>query len=164
MQITKKCFECKQIFRKTELIDYASPAATVTHSYCPKCLIEKQERDNFAIKVCQIFGIKAPGPRIWTERKRLKEQFGYTDQTIIDCLEYIYNVKKLNKLTDSLCLVKPPMVEQMLQYKHNIEYKNNNIINAMNMETKEHIVPTNIKQESIKSNNWNPDDWLDDDV
>lgn len=163
MQLTKKCFECKQSFRKTELIEYASPNAQTLHSYCPHCLQEKQSRDAFIFKVCTIFGIKSPGPRIWTERKRLKQQYGYTDDTIIDCLEYIYNVKKMNKLSDSLCLIKPPMVEQMIQYKKRQNQVTNNIVNAAATSTQEYIVPAQ-KMTEQKNNTWNPDEWLDDDL
>lgn len=114
---TLKCYECKESFPKETLVSYAAPGSTVMHNYCPKCLKEKQERDRFAQKVCEIFGLKSPGPRIWTERKRLFNTYGYTDGVIIDCLDYIYNVKKLKKLSESLALVTPPMVEKMKEWK-----------------------------------------------
>ena len=73
----KKCYGCKQEFRSEELVYYASPTANTGYNYCPKCLAEKQARERFSYKVCSIFGLKAPGPRIWTERKRLYEKYGY---------------------------------------------------------------------------------------
>lgn len=52
MQLTRTCYGCKEKFRKDELIEYASDAATIAHWYCPKCLREKQEREMFSNTVC----------------------------------------------------------------------------------------------------------------
>ena len=117
MHLTKQCYECKQQFRREELVDYASPKAKITHSYCRACLEKKQARDNFSAKVSEIFGIKSPGPRIWTERKRLFETYGYTDDTIIDCLDYLYKVEKYKKFVESIALVTPTTVERAQRYK-----------------------------------------------
>ena len=70
-----------------------------SHSYVitqqNNCYEDNIEREKFSNKVCEIFGIKSPGPVIWTQRKKLRDTYGYTDSAIIDCLEYIYNVLKL---------------------------------------------------------------------
>ena len=130
MKLTKKCYNCKESFRTTELIGYTGPRAKNPQFYCPKCLVERQARDEFSDKVCEIFGIKVPGPRIWTERKRLMETYGYTDNIIIDCLDYIYNIKKYNKLAESLCLIKPPLVNEMMNYKRQQENEGSKIARA----------------------------------
>lgn len=157
IKVTKQCYGCKQQFRKTELIDYASPAAKIPHSYCPKCLKEKQERERFADKVCNIFGIKSPGPRIWTERKRIKDQYGYTDNVIIDCLDYIYNVEKHKGYAESLYLVTPPMVEKMRAYQ---KQRDEVVISPQN-KIAEYIAPV---RENLpkKPKLMNLDDFLDD--
>lgn len=158
---TKQCYECKNVFRVEELVSYAGPRAKQAHSYCPKCLKEKQSRDLFSEKVCYIFGLKAPGPRIWTERKRIIEKYGYTDDTIVECLDYIYKVKKFKKLAESLYLVTPPMVDEMKRYKRMEQGKSIQLTQAMNMETNEYVVPIkeNIGQHKIINN---PDAWLED--
>ena len=158
VRLTKQCYACKQQFRKTELIDYASPFAKIPHSYCSKCLAEKQERERFSDKVCSIFGIKSPGPRIWTERKRLHDTFGYTDDLIIDCLDYIYNVEKHKNCVESLFLVQPPMVERMRAYKKKTQ---NDVVSPQNKIT-EYVVPVR-ENISKKPTLLNPDDFLDDD-
>ena len=161
MKLTKQCYGCKQEFRKDELVDYAAPLAKTLHSYCPKCLAEKQSRERFSNKVCMIFGIKTPGPRIWTERKRLIDTYGYTDDIIIDCLEYIYKVENKRKFAESLCLVNPVSVEKMRKWKKSEDYKAAQIARAM-METQavEHIVP--IKENSINNKQKiNADDFLE---
>ena len=90
-----KCFTCKQPFPKEELIDYASENSNVTHHYCKICYAEKIARDNFSNTVCRIFGLKTPGPRIWAERKRIQDKYGYTDNTIVECLLYLYEERKI---------------------------------------------------------------------
>ena len=158
----KQCYECKEKFRIEELVDYAGPRAKVMHSYCPNCLKEKQSRDKFSDKVCAIFGLKGPGPRIWTERKRIIQTYGYTDDTIIDCLDYIYNIEKKKVLSESLCLVKPPMVDKMMRYKRAKENESFKLAQAMNMETVEYIVP--IKENNVSNKViLDPDTLLEDD-
>lgn len=161
-KLTKKCFSCKEEFRKEELIDYAGPRAKNMQSYCKTCLKEKQARDNFSEKVCIIFGIKMPGPRIWTERKRLIDTFGYTDDTIIDCLEYIYNVKNYKKLAESLCLVKPEMVDEMMRYKKSQDNAGGKFVNAVTKKIGETWHMSVQKEKKKVSKIINIDDYLDD--
>ena len=155
---TKKCYGCKQSFLREELINYASPSGATLYSYCPKCYQEKISRDKFAQKVCVIFGLKTPGPRIWAERKRLINTYGYTDDTIIDCLDYIYNIENKKKLSESICLVNPTTINRMLKYK---QVKAQQITQSLNTQTKDYVVP--IKENTTKKVEWDPDDWLDDD-
>ena len=154
-----KCYNCKEDFRREELVTYTPLRAKTSHNYCPKCYQEKLAREKFSEKVCAIFGIKSPGARIWTERKRLIDTYGYTDQILIDCLDYIYNVEKKKKWSESLCLINPTLVEKMLAYKRKGQYQNNLIVNAINTPTKEYIVP--IKENTIKHNNkWDMNDLI----
>ena len=115
----------------------------------------------FSDKVCEIFGIKGPGPRIWTERKRLQDTYGYTDAVIIDCLDYIYNVKHYKKLAESLVLVKPQMVDEMKKWKRGESNKLNGLLAAM-AQPVEHVQVE--VQENTHSNKKiiNADDFLDD--
>lgn len=159
MAKTKMCHDCRQSFLREQLIDYASPGAKTLNSYCPVCYEKKIAREKFAEKVCIIFGRKTPGPQIWTERKRLQDKYGYTDDIIVDCLDYIYNVLKKKKLVDSLCLINPTTVDNMLKYKSTIKAKNNNLIEAMQMKTREYIVPIRENNKTHKSD-LNPDEWL----
>lgn len=160
--MVRKCHTCKQEFRSEELVYYCTLTAKTGFYYCPKCLEEKQAREKFSNTVCFIFGIKSPGPRIWTERKRLQVTYGYTDQTITDCLEYIYKVENKKRLAESLCLVTPTMVHKMMQYKNFIANRANNLVNASEVTTTEYIVPVKEKVENKKKQILNPEDFLDD--
>lgn len=156
----RTCFGCKEKFREEEMISYAGPRATAAHWYCKKCLKEKQDRDYFSEKICEIFGIKSPGPRIWTERKRLQNTYGYTDETIINCLEYIYNVKHLKKYVESLALVTPLNVHNMTKWKNSQESRYSGLIAAMSQPIEQKQVTI---QENTTSNKqtYNFDDFLD---
>lgn len=160
VRAVKQCYICKKKFRREELIDYATPGTKAMYSYCPECFKKKQAKERFSNKVCSIFGLKSPGPRIWKERQRLQDTYGYTDDTIIDCLDYIYYVEKKKKLAESLCLVTPYTVEKMMRYKEKKEREAKNIAKASTTKTKEYVVP--IKENTTKrKESWNPDDWLD---
>ena len=162
MKITRQCTGCKQEFRKTELVEYFSVTGKTSGWYCPKCLAEKQGREKFSNKICQIFGLKSPGPLIWTQRKRLQAEYGYTDDAIVDCLEYIYNVKKMNKLSESLGLVNPRSMEETRQWKIKKKAEAASLAAAIaNTEVVEHIVP--LKENHYKRPTTNIDDGLFDD-
>ncbi len=158
---TLKCFECKKVFNAEALIKYTPITAATGHYYCPDCLKEKQAREQFVIVVCKIFGLKSPGPRIWAERKRIKEKLGYTDEVIIDCLKYLYEECKVKKLADSLYLINPQNIEKMQQWKKVRAQEGYKIARAINTEMEEYIVP--IKDDIKKDNDglYDLDEWLD---
>lgn len=161
MRDVKQCYGCKQKFRVEELISYASINSKTYHNYCSKCLKEKQDRERFSDKVCSIFGIKAPGPQIWTERKRLIDKYGYTDDIIIDSLDYIYKVKHKKILSDSLYLITPALVDEMHSYRRREGAKSMRFAAATNIVTNEYIAP--IQENNVKNKNiYDPDAWLED--
>jgi len=162
MKLTRKCFGCKQDFRKTELVEYFSMSGKTSNWYCPKCLEEKQSRERFMVKVCSLFGIKSPGPVIWTQRKRLRAQYGYTDDAIIDCLDYLYTVEHRKILTESLGLVAPWSMEKTREWKKEKQAQASSIAAAIaNTPMKEYIVP--VRENLSKKKEINLDDGLFDD-
>ena len=147
MKITRKCNGCKEEFRKDEMIQYASLSGKSTYWYCKPCYEEKVSRERFQLKVCQIFGIKSPGPLIWTQRKRLQNTYGYTDEAIVDCLEYIYNVKHMDKLKESLGLVGPRSMEEMKKWRAEKKVTASNIAAAIaNTEVNREDTPISVKK------------------
>lgn len=159
MKLTRKCAGCKQEIRKTEMIQYSSPSGKTSYWFCKECYADKIARERFQTKVCQIFGIQSPGPLIWTQRKRLIDTFGYTDDAIVDCLEYIYNVKKMNKLKESLGLVNPRSMAEMKKWRTEKKALAGSLAAAMAaMETTEYVVPT--RENTNKKEEINLDDAL----
>jgi len=161
--LTRTCCQCHKQLPTEQMKKHASIRSQTSSWYCPTCLAEKKEREAFTEKVCAIFGTKMPGQRIWKDRKELIEQYGYTDQTLIDCLDYLYTVKKMKKLSVSLILIKndPSIVNEMFNYKKQEEEKAQQIIEAIKTPVKEYIVPIQENTEK-KVEKWNLEDWLDD--
>ena len=159
MQLTRKCAGCKQDIRKDEMIQYASPTGKTTYWFCKECYEEKLARERFQEKVCQIFGLKSPGPLIWTQRKRLRDTYGYTDDAIVDCLEYIYHVEHMNKLKESLGLVTPINMAKMKKWRASKSGVAGGIAAAAaNTEVNERVVY--IRENTSKKEKLNLDDAL----
>jgi len=159
MQLTRKCKGCRQDILKEEMVQYATPSGKTVYWFCRECYEDKIAREKFQTKVCEIFGIKSPGPVIWTQRKRLRETYGYTDDAIVDCLDYIYNVEHMNKLTESLGLVGPRSMINMKKWRATKKAQASSIAAAIaNTETKEYIVP--VQEKKKKKEEINLDDAL----
>ena len=159
MQLTRKCYGCKQDIYKDEMIQYTTLSGKTSYWFCKSCYEEKIAREKFQMKVCEIFGIKSPGPLIWTQRKKLQDTYGYTDEAIIDCLEYIYNVEHMDKLKESLGLVGPRSMANMKAWRADKKARASSIAAAIaNTETKEYIVP--VRENKKKRAEINLDDAL----
>ena len=68
-------------------------------------------------------------------------KYGYTDDTIINCLEYLYEVKKVDKLAETLVLVNPQNVAKMKIWQAERRALGGSIIAAITQsQAKEHII------------------------
>ena len=162
MRKTYVCFNCKESFLATEMVEYAGPNAKISHRYCPKCYEEKISRDNFSQEICKIFGLKKPGAQIFKERRKLFDKYGYTDNIIIECLHYIYEIKQIPKKKPTLYYVTPQNINEMLMYKKKQTVQATNIGCALQQQqVVHHIVPIKENKERKKTEySLNPDDWL----
>ena len=158
---TLKCYVCGETFRREEMTSYASPGRKVSHYYCKKCYEEKLEKDDLMQEVGRIFGENFNWPRFWKDRNRLRDEYGYTDDTIADCLRFLYEVKNVKKLSASLALVTPTNVEEMMKYKRSGEWRRNMFEEAMNTQYKITYIDVreNTQKEVVLDN---LDDFLDD--
>lgn len=156
---THKCHTCGEVFRNEEMVNYSTIRSKTAYWYCKKCYDKKIWREKFIDKVCIIFGIKAPGSKIWKQRELIQEKYGYSDEILIDCLDYIYNIEKFEKLKPTLGLINPMMVDKMMQYKRQEKNKAMQLTNAMKTEYIDHIVPVEVNKKKIKDD-WDPEDWL----
>lgn len=162
MKMTRKCYGCGQDIYKDEMIQYSTLSGKTSYWYCKNCYEERLAREKFQLKVCQIFGIKSPGPRIWTERKRLMDAYGYTDDAIVDCLDYIYNVQHMGKLAESLALINPRSMTEMKRWRAYKKAQASGIAASIaNTEMKEYTVP--IQENKSKKKEISLDDGLFDD-
>lgn len=159
MQTTRKCYGCGESTPKDEMIQYSSVSGKTLYWYCRACYEEKLARERFQVKVCQIFGLKAPGPLIWSQRKKLRDTYGYTDDAIVDCLEYIYNVKHKKVLKESLGLVNPRSMVEMKAWRAEQKAKASGLAaSAANTQVVEHRVL--IRENTKKRAEINLDDAL----
>ena len=157
---THKCHICKEIFKNEDMVNYATPRAKTSYWYCKKCYDEKIAQEKFSNKVCSIFGIKTPGPRIWTERKRLMDTYGYSDETIVDCLDYIYNVEKKKKFAETLYLINPATMDKMKAYQREKNNESLKLAAATTTKFNEYIAPIQANKNKVKIE-YDPDEWLD---
>lgn len=92
------CHECKRKFHKEELINYKGL------NYCNECYNKKLDKENLYDFICDFYNLKMPGPKIYSQRKKLLAQ-GCTDKIILRTLKYLKETNKLNKNIISLGLV-----------------------------------------------------------
>lgn len=143
---TLTCSECSRqklpvkVFPRGEIVNFNN------RNLCPQHYKEAVEKQKFNNYICELFGIKSPGPKIFNQRKHLNEQ-GFTDETICHTLDYLFNVKKLNKAYESLGLVNQKTVDEAYDYHlsqkgKTVELKENKVV--------EHIV--SVKKTERKKN------------
>ena len=159
---TRKCDKCRADCIRSEMIEYTPVGCKNAQVLCRNCYEERIAYEKFSDGICKIFGLKKPGPIINKQRRTLLDK-GYTDEVILDCLDYVYNVKKLKKLSETLVLVTPENINAMMNYKKFTDYKTEKIAKAMvTTQVVEHVVPIKENTKSLMDD-WdlNPDDWLD---
>lgn len=157
---TRVCCKCKQIGLKDDMISTDGKAPW----YCKECHEKALETARFEETVCRIFNVKKPGAYVWKQRGKIIEEYGYTDQIITDTLNYIYSVKGYKPLATSICLVKPPMVEEMLQYKKAKDFKENRIVDAIidGVNNKQELpqIKTRENEKPKRKSSWDEEDYL----
>ena len=157
---TLSCCSCKQQYPREEIIYYGSQENPL--KYCPTCYKEKRAREKFYDFICELFGIRAPGPKIYAQRKNLKEKYGYSDDTIMQTLEYLYKVEHYNKGFESLGLVNPQNVDKALSYFESIKKEREQLAAIEPVKVKKIIVPIKPKEKKVELLDIN--DYLDDQV
>ena len=80
---------CKTVDKLSQ--DYIQYKGKNFHRECGE---KKKEKDNFYSYVCEIFKLKAPGPRIYNQGNSFVEKYGYTYLGMQKTLYFIYAVKK----------------------------------------------------------------------
>ena len=153
---TYKCFDCSDTFNVADIIEYEG------HRFCKVCYINKLEREKFSKFVCELFNTKSPGPVIWSQRKDIQAKYGYTDNTIIKCLDYVYNVLHFKKEKPTLGLVTPMNIEKMLQYRKKQEYEDTKLMQAFvqGVEQRNTTFHVKVRENKDAEEEWNLDDCL----
>ena len=109
------CFICHNLFDDKDLVYYAAPNASVYHYYCLPCYEEKIARQKFNAEISKIFRIVSPGPKLFSQRKRLLKK-GFTDNVILETVRYLYEVKGLDKRYETFGLVNEDTAHEAHEY------------------------------------------------
>lgn len=138
------CVNCHQKFSRKEIVNFNGK------NLCFECHKEASEKNAFDIFICQLFGLKKPGPKIYSQRKNLLER-GYSLNAIRQTLDYLFNIKGLSKkeATIGILLTNPEYFDEAKEYyrKENQNIENWSIAAQEQAAAKRFIVPI---RESVK--------------
>lgn len=137
-----KCFECK--------IDVLADNAVGSdgHHYHADCYAKLLDRKTLVSYICKLFGLKAPGPVIYAQRKTFMEKYNYTDAGILKTLMYLYDIKKtkIDGAQERIGLI-PYAYNEAQEYFAQEDYKKKEIATQMaNAITNQKIELIHIKQ------------------
>ena len=85
-----------------------------------------------------MFGTPAPRPKTYPQPRKIKENYGFTDETIMKTLDYLFKVKKMDKGFESIGLVNPRTVDEAKDY-----YESKKVVVVNENKVEKIIVPTN---------------------
>ena len=86
-----KCAYCGSQTVNKNSSDYIRYKNKNYHLECAKL---QEERDNFYSYLCLILGLKAPGPRIYSQANTFIKKYNYTYEGMRRTLYYLYEIKK----------------------------------------------------------------------
>lgn len=152
------CPECKDKLHKEDGV-YEKP-----HYYHTGCYAKKLIRRELFDYICRLMNLKSPGPIIYAQRKKYINEYGYTDEGILNTLKYIYEVKHMSvqKADERIGLV-PYYYDKAQLYFAQKEKEKVEIMNSMSAAVTNSInetlvinTKTDIKRKPVLIN---PMDW-----
>lgn len=138
------CSSCHKKVPRNEIIYYGKKENPI--KFCPECYKERIERDKFTNYICELFSLRTPGPKMYTQRRRLLDQ-GYTDDEIIQTLDYLYRICGANKNFESLGLLTPANIDKAKRYYLEKEKEAERIASAA-QQTKERVIHVNLSEQA----------------
>ena len=152
------CPECKDKLHKEDGV-YEKP-----HYYHTDCYAKKLIRRELFDYICRLMNLKNPGPIIYAQRKKYINEYGYTDEGILNTLKYIYEVKHMSvqKADERIGLV-PYYYDKAQSYFAQKEKEKVKIMNSMSAAVTNSVnetlvvnTKTDIKRKPVLIN---PMDW-----
>ena len=89
------------------------------------------------------------GEFIYSQRKKLKTAYGFTDETIMKTLDYLFNIKKLNKGYESLGLINPQTVDEAKRYFEEKKKNEEKLKAAEQTRVEKIIIPVKKKERKV---------------
>lgn len=120
---TVKCALCGGSVDKTIAIEYKDK------NYHPPCYNATVEKDQLYGYICQLFGLKSPGPTIFSQINGFFTKYkGWTYRGIYNSLVYFYEVKKGSKeRANSAIGIVPYVYDEAQEYFANLKAKQSRI-------------------------------------
>lgn len=130
-----KCFECKLLVPKNEAIHENG------HYFHSGCFCVRQGRQQLIEYICKLFGLKAAGPVIYSQRKFFIERMGYTDQGMLNALRFAYEIKKIKpaKAEERIGII-PSVYEEAQEFFKVQEKRQLNIAKSMEQGLKDNKI------------------------
>lgn len=132
------CYRCKEKLERTE-------AAKEKDKYFhPECLVLHQEAADLYSYICFLFGLKTPGPRIYTQIKTYIEKNNYTYNGIKLALKYFFEVKHNNTSIETIGIV-PYVYDEAQEYFKNTEHRQADIAKIIGEKIEETPIIIDVK-------------------
>ena len=97
---------CKETFCRASMYYYGDNA------YCWQCFPKQLAKVKFERFVKGLFNLTQIPPSVWKEYKNLIT-CGFSNDTIIETIYYIYTAKKVNELNTAMKMINEKVVEEM---------------------------------------------------
>lgn len=100
--------------------------------YHPDCLDLQLKRTELLNYICMLFGLKKPGPVVFTQLKRFTQNLGYTYDGILKALKYHYEIQHgdKEKANEAIGIV-PYIYDESMNYWNFIKTKQKQIVNEI---------------------------------
>jgi SPBc2 prophage-derived uncharacterized protein yorH len=155
-----KCAGCGLQVDKNEAIRYKDK------NFHKKCYEIQKDKDEIFKYVCELFGLKKPGPVIYSQLKRFMEKYPhYTYKGILNSLVYFYDVKHSSKKKSNEAIgIVPYVYDEAQEYFNTVEKKKIAIANKIEkqLEVKPEIKIIKKDNEVKKMKIYNLEDFLED--
>lgn len=122
-----KCAFCDQLVDKDVAARYNSK------NYHANCAEKQKDKDELLDYVCKLFGLKRPGPAIYSQLKNfMAKNSYYTFKGILNALTYFYEVKKNSTKNSKQGIgIVPYVYDEASEYYANISYKQHKIAKSV---------------------------------
>ena len=121
-------------------------------NFHPLCCEKQKDRDDLLAYICQLFGLKAPGPIIYRQLKLFLDKYSYyTYKGIKNSLIYFYEVqKKSTEKSNNAIGIVPYVYDQAQEYFEKIEKQQERVASAIGNSLEDTEVKTIVIRKNKK--------------
>lgn len=131
-------------------------------NYHKQCAQLQQEKDDFYQYLCLMLGLKAPGPRIYSQANSFISKYHFTYSGMKKTLYYLYEVKKHKdpySIENKTIGLIPYCYEEAQAYFNKIEYKKEQAESKNKIsQTHEKIINVRMNENKKRTPTYNIDD------